>query len=451
MAKTLNNLLGLAGGQTLVGGNAASETLTLSSTSHATKGKILFGTSAYDEVNNRLGIGTSAPDKALEINSATGACLRLTYNDSNGSAASYSDLSIDSAGDLTIAPSGGDTNITGNTYVSNLTKSGLYESKLSGTISVPEDTTTEIFQFDIRRDSAGFGRIRLVYHVSNYVTRSADYFISWRRTNGNPTGTYGVVVYPESDFTGGSGSTSYLNITEGILTASIENNAYVSSSTALASTIRLYFKGTVYGSAGLTNISVVFNADLAHSTVISYPGTSIGGTLTDGTPGLSEFKVQSTADDTMQSAVIIKVATETTNTSLADGFGPAILFRLSAPTGTGVVTPNLGRIGTERNGAYNTADMVFETSTTGTLAEKLRLTAAGRLGIGDAAPGELLDVAGNANVTGVYKVDDVQVVSNRVVDARCDDTVDTTYGAEEAGVLDALRDAMIAHGLIAAA
>ena len=44
-----------------------------------------------------------------------------------------------------------------------------------------------------------------------------------------------------------------------------------------------------------------------------------------------------------------------------------------------------------------------------------------------------------------------QVVGARVVDARCDAVVDSTYGAEEAGVLDALRDAMITHGLIAAA
>ena len=49
------------------------------------------------------------------------------------------------------------------------------------------------------------------------------------------------------------------------------------------------------------------------------------------------------------------------------------------------------------------------------------------------------------------KVAGTQVVSARVVDARCDDVVDATYGAEEAGVLDALRDAMVAHGLIAAA
>jgi hypothetical protein len=51
---TSNLSVGLAGGQSVYGGAAASETLTLNSTSHATKGKLLFGTSAYDEVNNVL-------------------------------------------------------------------------------------------------------------------------------------------------------------------------------------------------------------------------------------------------------------------------------------------------------------------------------------------------------------------------------------------------------------
>jgi hypothetical protein len=53
-------LAGRSGGQTLIGGTAASNTLTLKATSNATKGKILFGASCYDEVNDWLGIGTTA-------------------------------------------------------------------------------------------------------------------------------------------------------------------------------------------------------------------------------------------------------------------------------------------------------------------------------------------------------------------------------------------------------
>jgi len=61
-------LLGRAGGQTFIGGTASGDNLTLQSTSHATKGKILFGTSAYDEVNNWLGIYTATPECPFDVN-----------------------------------------------------------------------------------------------------------------------------------------------------------------------------------------------------------------------------------------------------------------------------------------------------------------------------------------------------------------------------------------------
>src|SRR3990167_790959 len=77
---------------------------------------LYFGTSnAYEGLTNSamvisptglVGIGTTAPEKALEINSATGANLRLTYNDSNGSALYYADFEVSSAGVLNIISSG---------------------------------------------------------------------------------------------------------------------------------------------------------------------------------------------------------------------------------------------------------------------------------------------------------------------------------------------------------
>lgn len=60
-------LAGRAGGQTLIGDTASGGNLTLQSTSNATKGKILFGTSAYDEANNYLGLGTNTPGTPIHI------------------------------------------------------------------------------------------------------------------------------------------------------------------------------------------------------------------------------------------------------------------------------------------------------------------------------------------------------------------------------------------------
>ena len=50
-----------------LGGNTSGGSLTLSSTSNATKGKIYLGAdSAYDEANKRLGIGTTSPGTIID-------------------------------------------------------------------------------------------------------------------------------------------------------------------------------------------------------------------------------------------------------------------------------------------------------------------------------------------------------------------------------------------------
>lgn len=60
--------IGQSGGQTLKGDTASGGNLTLNSTAHATKGKILLGTgAAYDDANVRVGIGTQSPSARLHI------------------------------------------------------------------------------------------------------------------------------------------------------------------------------------------------------------------------------------------------------------------------------------------------------------------------------------------------------------------------------------------------
>ena len=51
----------------LSGSTAADANLTIRSTSHATKGNILFGNSCYNDSTNRLGIGTTTPTAALTV------------------------------------------------------------------------------------------------------------------------------------------------------------------------------------------------------------------------------------------------------------------------------------------------------------------------------------------------------------------------------------------------
>lgn len=51
---------------------------------------------------SKVGICTISPDKVLEINSSDGNNLRLTYNDSNGSAVNCTDFTLSASGDLSI-------------------------------------------------------------------------------------------------------------------------------------------------------------------------------------------------------------------------------------------------------------------------------------------------------------------------------------------------------------
>ncbi len=70
-------LAGRAGGQQLDGDTASGGNLTLMSTAHSTKGKLLFGTSGYNEATNFLGLGTASPDAPMHIHSV-GAANTLT-------------------------------------------------------------------------------------------------------------------------------------------------------------------------------------------------------------------------------------------------------------------------------------------------------------------------------------------------------------------------------------
>lgn len=95
---TANLSTGVAGGQSAIGGVNAGDNLTLSSSSNATKGKLLFGTSGYDESQNYLGVGTAAPVVPFHVRTSTNSLWEGMYlnNPSTGaSAATIFDIGED--------------------------------------------------------------------------------------------------------------------------------------------------------------------------------------------------------------------------------------------------------------------------------------------------------------------------------------------------------------------
>lgn len=91
---------GKSGGQTVIGNTASGGNLGIQSTAHATRGKITFGTSAYDEANNRLGIGTASPTVPLDVIGAgkfTSSVTALSFLLADGSDKNYA-LSVYASG-----------------------------------------------------------------------------------------------------------------------------------------------------------------------------------------------------------------------------------------------------------------------------------------------------------------------------------------------------------------
>jgi hypothetical protein len=91
-------------------------------------------------------------------------------------------------------------------------------------------------------------------------------------------------------------------------------------------------------------------------------------------------------------------------------------------------------------------------------AERMRIDSSGNVGINDTAPAYHLDVNGDANVTGVWRVDDTQVVTNRRTGwaaptgtaTRTTFATSTVTTAQLAERVKALIDDLTTHGLIGA-
>jgi len=140
--------------------------------------------------DGKIGIGTIAPDKALEINDASGDCLRLTHNDYDGSATQYADFTVADDGELTITTTGTDADLT-------IEADGHVEFDNCAVgfdlVEPTYDSTTTIVDFRT-------GNKQLVTFDNGDITNLSMYFPA---TSGN------FVVLVKQDGTGGRTITNY--------------------------------------------------------------------------------------------------------------------------------------------------------------------------------------------------------------------------------------------------
>jgi len=185
-APVLARLPGVAGGQTLNGGTAASETLTLASTAHATKGKITLGAeSAYDELAASLGVGTLSPSAKIH-GLATTEQLRLGYDVAN-----YLSATVASSGVTTFAATGGTIIIQGTAATDGPTLGGELLTTAGWTVpggwtESPDDVFTH----------ANGGGANALSHSAT-IANATKYQMSWTIT-GRTTGSVTLAVGGQS-------------------------------------------------------------------------------------------------------------------------------------------------------------------------------------------------------------------------------------------------------------
>jgi hypothetical protein len=236
-------LAGAAGGQTITGGTAAGENLTLLSTSNATKGAVIFGTSSeYDHANERLGVGTLTPGAKLHA-LATTEQLRLGYDASN-----YASTTVSAAGVVANTATGGQWTyratsssatlgaelISNGTFASDLaswTDSGASWSWSAGTALHTAGSSTTLTQAETVTNGATYqigititgrtaGSIAVSLGAVSVIgsgTATAFAATFTRTLVADTTGSVNLVITPTSDFNGAIDNVTLKLVTLGSL------------------------------------------------------------------------------------------------------------------------------------------------------------------------------------------------------------------------------------------
>lgn len=183
----------------------------------------------------KIGINTTTPYAQVEINSETGSCLRLTYNDNDGDATNYSDLSVTSSGVLTLTPSSGLVNIsTHDGSTSGLQLAGTLITADADDINKLDDVTPGIavegkaMVFDVSKNIVGINYIETSDFVSIKTAESDNGMVYPASLIGIPPNAAAVGLGTGLEFnsvnnTGDIYNAGYVNLVSSDITSGSES------------------------------------------------------------------------------------------------------------------------------------------------------------------------------------------------------------------------------------
>jgi hypothetical protein len=248
---------GLSGGQTLYGGTEASENLTLYSTYNATKGNILFGTSCYDEVNNRLGIGITSPTNTISMSGQAVTKIWTERNTTSNTAGNSLTIEASGAASGATDKNGGSLIFRGGIATGTGYQSTIFQSSVIGSTGTTDNSFVETMR--IRNNRLGIGTTNPSYkiHANQTLTDSTanatSYFLdtTYKASTGDVTVTEDGVTF--NVYANTNSSAPYYNHTASV--RALIGSAYNSGSGDLTDLRGLVFSGGCLGTGNITNFT----------------------------------------------------------------------------------------------------------------------------------------------------------------------------------------------------